>query len=183
MKNKQNLNIWFCILVAILLCNSSYAQISSVKLESFKDYDNGTRIGYYQIEGIKDINEQYFIQKELRKEESVSKFFLYDKENGYNRCMIKTNNNLNEIDLTKLIDLKIKNYNSLKNAKYNSKWEFYKIIYDIPEDCPILKYTEINEDNKDVFISEMKEWKASNFEKYNEIKHLKNEIEILNNQK
>ncbi len=171
----------FVLIFFTLSIKISESQISSYYFEATKNYDDNRTISYFLIDGIKDRHQEYYINKQLNENTDILQFHIYKKEGNSNRCMIETKKNFNNNEIIELINKEIENYNTLKSVNYKNKWDFFKIIYDIPDDCPVFNYGEITKENKEAFISDINKWKLSNPEKYNEIKHLKEEIEILKN--
>lgn len=164
----------------VFIWNIGNSQINNFQFEGCKDYEDGSRIAYFYISGLNSIHQAVFVQKELRKHELVLRFYIYQSNTDSNRCMIETYKDINEGDIRKMINDVIGQYEEFKMQFKDDKWEFFKIVYEIPEDFPLFKYYPLTDANRDNFIEETKIWMDKNPDKFKEIKHLKNEIDGLN---
>ena len=177
----KNLNF---IILIILISKISFGQISDFTFESSKDYDNNVKIAYFHLIGFQDADEIYYVKKELLKNNDIIRFEIYKKETNSianensNYCMSEAISDYNESKIQFLINEKIQEYNKLKEEYSDNIWDLYKEIYKIPEDCPVFEYIPITKNNKEEFISKMREWKKSNIEEYKKIKHLKEKLDI-----
>jgi len=82
--------------------NSVTETIGLIEFIAHRDYPNNKRIAYFYIIGIENNEEAIFLQEELKKKEIVKRFFVYQKEENKNRCMIETTS---ETDAEKLYQI------------------------------------------------------------------------------
>ena len=93
------------LIVAQFICviNICVAQISPFTFESYKDYNNGKRIAYFSIEGIKDLKEQNLIRRYLLEDSNIFRLNIQFEDNQY-RCMIETTPDFDEVKIRNLIN-------------------------------------------------------------------------------
>ncbi len=86
------------------------AQNITVEIQGSKTYPENIDIAYFNIDGINTQNEAKFVEKELRNNTSVNRFFVYEKKDGVNRGMIECKTSFDQKELEKAIDLAIVKY-------------------------------------------------------------------------
>jgi hypothetical protein len=93
------------IVIILLSSNSVFSQINTFKFESHKTYPNGTLIAYFHIFGISNKEEANFVQKMVREDKKINRFFIYENESDRtNRCMIEASSDVNEEYIKSLIN-------------------------------------------------------------------------------
>jgi hypothetical protein len=152
------------VLVLLMFSTNTFSQVCSFQFEGAKNYDNGTIIAYFFVNGIADNHQAYFVQSELRKETSINRFFVYPYKNGSNRCMIECSQQINESDIQTLINNSIVKYNKLFSESENLR-EFYLDLYSISN---MPKYIDTGDRRNDVlsFKEKFAIWKEQNPDKY-----------------
>lgn len=157
------------IAVIVIFNNYCFSQITSYSVQSFKDYDNGTRISYVKIVGIGDKDEADYITDEILKTPGISRFYIYEKEKNYNLCMIETNSSIEDEYVQSNINEIIVKFNDVEKQRL-------EIINEIP------KFVDTGNPEYDnqVFKNSKDEWIKNNPEKY-KILHSLNENQDIEN--
>ncbi len=161
--------------IIIFTWQSYYAQVN-IHFDGVKDYENGRRIAYFQISGIQDDVQAYYVQKHLINNENVFRFKIY-KGNEFNRKgMFESKSGMNEAYFENKINNIIAEYNNKKNNSVNLR-EFYLNVFEI-DNMP--KYIDTGNRQEDVlkFKDKFEKWKQENPKEYNLIRNIQLDIFI-----
>ena len=162
----------FIILISTVLFSS--AQIQKFSFEGSKIYPEGNQISYFNVKGIKDKTEAFFIQKKFLKNEEVIRFHIYEGS-PINRCMMESSRELDEEYIYNQLKSYQENY---RNIKKNNPKEYSKLLrdlYDI-QDFPYYKSTGNKQKDDASFATEYANWKNNNPEKNKIIQHIRFEL-------
>jgi hypothetical protein len=130
-------------------------------VQSFKDYDNGTRISYVKIIGISDKSQADYITREILKNPVILKFSVYEKENISNLIMVESESSIEDIQIQSLMNDAIVKYKEVEIARQ-------EILVEMPT------YTDTGnpEYDNEIFKKKKDEWIKNNPEKYKKLNEL-----------
>ena len=101
-------------MINLVAQNNTNSIIEPFVFTSFKDYPNNKRVAYFNVVGISDSKERAHLQKALRNNRDVSRFYINIIKGSTNRCMIETKSSVDEILLKIMIDNIIVEYRKPK---------------------------------------------------------------------
>jgi len=155
---------------------SGFAQITNINFDGVKDYDNGYRIAYFQVSGINDDAQAYFIQKELIKDSEIKRIVIYNGNRQNRKGMLECKSNIDENILKNKMNDALNTFFQLKNNSSNLR-EFYLSIFNI-NNMP--EYHDTGNRQEDVlkFKDEFERWKQENPDKYSLIRNIQLDIFI-----
>lgn len=146
---------FFSLVFFLSIVFSAFCQITSFKTESFKDYEDKTRVYYINIEGVKNNNQADKIRDEMMKMPGVLRFTFHEKFENLNKCMIQCNQSLTENEIYKMMNDILINYQQKENQ-----------INEILNELPQINDTGNPERDKEVLRFAILEWIKNNPEKY-----------------
>lgn len=111
------------LLASSLICVFTIAQISEVKIDSEKQYENATRTTYLSLDGYYGSELTEGISAHLNSHPDILLFSFYDETNP-KKCMYTANNSLNKSILVEII-------NDFLSGYYQ---------FDMSDDLPYTKY-------------------------------------------
>jgi len=98
---------------------SSKAQVSSVKTNAYKIYDDNRMIAYITVYSFDDLNQASLIKEKIVNNSDFIKFDF--NSNDYNTCMIETNKYMTEDEIKLVLNNIIIEYKNRKLTKMEKK--------------------------------------------------------------
>ncbi len=150
----------------------SFGQLKVDKFYGLKDYPDGKRIAYFNINGLnKNTDLINYLKYEFKKDNKFLRFNLYIYQNYPYNAMMETTNNVSLSYLNDKLSNIYNRYNSLSNKYKSSKRDFYRNLYNVP-DFPLYINTGDTKKDEDIYESKKQVWISSHKEKFYYIQHL-----------
>jgi len=90
------------IILLMMFPTLSKAQVSSVKTNAYKVYDDNRMIAYISVDSFDDLNQAFFIKEEIVKNSDFIRFEF--NSNKFNSCMLETNKYMSEDEIKLMLN-------------------------------------------------------------------------------